>query len=224
MAEKNDKKPEASKEPPAEKKSDSGKSSAATGAAAAKRGLFTRTPVLLGGAMIIEAAVLFAGFKFLGGGPKGAHGAELAVTESTESETAPAPSEHGSSSHDAHSSETAAKAPADKKKIVAVKVLDFKAPNKVSGRTFFYDLQIYAQVKGANQKSVEEKIKDTEPLIQDRVRTIIAQSDPEKLGGGTEPGLETLRRQIKYQLEEIIGDGLVDEVLIPRCTPFRTDF
>jgi flagellar basal body-associated protein FliL len=61
-------------------------------------------------------------------------------------------------------------------------------------------------------------------LIQDRIRTIIAQSDPEKLSGGSEPGLETLRRQVKYQLDEIIGDGMIDEVLVPRCIPFRTDY
>ena len=48
--------------------------------------------------------------------------------------------------------------------------------------------------------------------------------DPEKLGGGSEPGLETLRRQVKSQLEIIIGDGMIDEVLVPRCIPFRADF
>ena len=60
-------------------------------------------------------------------------------------------------------------------------------------------------------------------MIKDRVRTIIAQSDPEKLGGGSEPGLETLRRQVKYQLDEIIGDGMVDDVVVPKCIPFRAD-
>ena len=49
-------------------------------------------------------------------------------------------------------------------------------------------------------------------LIQDRVRTIIAESDPDKLGGGSEPGLETLRRQVKYQLDEY---GLPAPMLSP---------
>jgi len=57
-----------------------------------------------------------------------------------------------------------------------------------------------------------------------RIRTIIAQSDTEKLGGGSEPGLETLRRQVKYQLDEIIGEGMVEEVLVPRCIPFRAEY
>jgi flagellar basal body-associated protein FliL len=113
-------------------------------------GLMSKLPVLLGGVMIIEAVVLFAGFKFLGAGAKPA--------------------------------------------------------------------------AAATELSTEDTIKDKEPLIQDRIRTIIAESDPEKLSGGSEPGLETLRRQVKYQLDGIIGDGMIDEVLVPRCIPFRTDY
>jgi hypothetical protein len=29
---------------------------------------------------------------------------------------------------------------------------------------------------------------------------------------------------VKHQLDEIIGDGMIEEVLVPRCIPFRTDF
>jgi flagellar basal body-associated protein FliL len=112
----------------------------------------------------------------------------------------------------------------DRKKAVEVPVLDFKAPNKTTGRTFLYDIRITILTKGAYQAKVEDTIKRYQGLIQDRVRTIIAQSDPEKLGGASEPGLETLRRQVKYQLDEIIGEGLIDEVLVPRCMPFRTDY
>jgi flagellar basal body-associated protein FliL len=103
-------------------------------------------------------------------------------------------------------------------------VLDFKAPNKVSGRTFLFDVSIFATTKGTNEDKVKSAIKDREALIKDRVRTIIAQSDPEKLLGSAEPGLETLRRQVKYQLDEIVGEGLIDEVLVPRCIPVRSDF
>src|ERR1700753_2826397 len=43
-------------------------------------GLFTKLPVLLGGVMVIEAFVLFAGFKIMGGGAKPA----AAATDLTE--------------------------------------------------------------------------------------------------------------------------------------------
>ncbi len=44
-------------------------------------GLMTKTPVLLGAVMLLEAVVLFAGFKFIGGGPRAATGAELGAAE-----------------------------------------------------------------------------------------------------------------------------------------------
>jgi len=184
-------------------------------------GMLAKTPVLLGGAMIIEAAVLFAGFKFLGGGtPQHASGTEL----STE---APAGDGHGDgkSVGDGHSGGAGTgAATVDKKKPVEMQIVDFRAPNKQSGRTFLYDVTIFAVTKVEFKERVEATIKEREALIKDRVRTIIGQMDPEKLGGGSEPGLETLRRQVKYQLDEIVGEGMIDEVLVPRCIPFRTDY
>jgi flagellar basal body-associated protein FliL len=165
-------------------------------------GLLAKTPVLLGGAMIIEAVVLFAGFKFLGGGAKPAAADTVDVSM---------PSAKG--------------AGVDSSQPVDLPVVtDFRSPNKVSGRTYLYDVSIYVSVKAGDADKVKQMIADRGPLIQDRIRTIIAQSDPDKLGGGSEPGLETLRRQVKFQLDDALGSGLVQEVLIPQCIPFRTDF
>ena len=74
-----------------------------------------------------------------------------------------------------------------------------------------------------NEDKAKTTLSENSSLIKDRIRTIIAQSDPEKLGGGSEPGLETLRRQIKYQLEEVLGEGIVEEVLVPKCLPFSVN-
>jgi flagellar basal body-associated protein FliL len=190
-----------------EKKSDAAPA-AAPDKAAPKGGLMSRTPVLLGGMMLLEAAVLVAGFKVLGGGvPRSAAGAELATTEGDD---------HGEG-------KGGGKAGASKKSVELL-VLDFKAPNKASGRTFLYDVAIYVVTKGEREKQVKDTIKEREALIKDRIRTIIAQSDPEKLTGGSEPGLETLRRQVKYQLDIILGEGVIEEVLVPKCIPFRADF
>jgi flagellar basal body-associated protein FliL len=185
-------------------------------------GLLSKTPVMLGGVMILEALVLFAGFKFVMGATPKAASADVLTAE------APAGDGHGASGeHDGggeHGKTTGESKPGDKKKQVEIPVVEFRAPNKQSGRTFIYDVAIYAMTKGENESTVKEKIKSREALIKDRIRTIIAQSDPEKLEGGTEPNLDTLRRQVKVQLDDIIGDGVVDEVLVPRCIPFRTDY
>ncbi|HLL89302.1 MAG TPA: hypothetical protein VK324_08355 [Tepidisphaeraceae bacterium] len=183
--------------------------------------LLGKTPALIGGVMIIEAAVLFAGFKFLSGGaPQTASGAEL-VDPASDHGDAAAGDGHGAKGEGGHG---AAKGPGDRRRAMEVQVVDFKAPNKQSGRTFLYDVSIFASTKAEHEQKVRDSIKEREALIKDRVRTIIAQSDPEKLGGGSEPGLETLRRQVKYQLDEIVGEGLIDEVLVPRCIPYRTDY
>jgi flagellar basal body-associated protein FliL len=191
---------------PAEKKAET---PAAEGKEPAKAGggLMSKTPVVLGAIMIVEAVVLFAGFKFLGAGAKNANAADL-TTENKDKKDA----KDGDASTP------------DNKKSVELSLIEFKAPNKVSGRTFLYDVAIFVRTKAEYETRVKDTIAGNGALIQDRVRTIIAQSDPEKLGGGSEPGLETLRRQVKYQLDEIVGEGIIDEVLIPRCIPYRADF
>jgi flagellar basal body-associated protein FliL len=206
MADKPEKKAEAA---PADKKG-SAKAEAAPAAASAPAkgqggGMLTKTPVLLGGVMVIEAIVLFAGFKFITGGAKNANAADLTVPDKAKVD--------GDKGGATDASATA-----------EIQLLDSRFPNKQNGHTFLYDIQIFLSCKKEVADKIKPMIADHEALIQDRVRTIIAQSDPDKLGGGSEPGLETLRRQVKYQLDEIVGDGLIDDVLIPRCIPFRTDY
>ena len=174
--------------------------------AAGIKGMLKSTPVVLGVVMALEAGALFAGFKFLGGGPKGAEGANLTTGEG-----------HGEAG-DGHGEKKPAL------KTIELQVVQFRASNKQSGRTFHYELTVFVSARAEKKDTLEPLLKSREATIQDRVRTIIAQSDPEKLGGGSEPGLETLRRQIKYQLDEVLGEGQIEEVLIPRCIPFRLDY
>jgi len=212
MAEKPKKEPEAA---PSAKKDDAPKDHGKD-AGGGGGGFLTKLPVLLGGVMLIEAVVLFAGFKFIGGGsPRAAMGAELAAEKS---------SAGGESKAGEEGKGGATTATADPKSSVEISVVDFRAPNKLSGRTFLYDVSIFVVTKAEFEEKVKATISSRDALIKDRIRTIIAQSDPEKLGGGSEPGLETLRRQVKYQLDEIVGEGLISEVLVPRCIPFRTDY
>lgn len=207
MADKAEKKSEASAS--ASKDAPAGGSPASPEKKGGAGGFLAKTPVMLGGVMLLEAAVLFAGFKFLGGGPTQAGGAEIET--------------HDSAAREGQGQEGDPKA-GPRHKTAEVAVLEFKAQNKLSGRMFVYDISIYVVTKSEFKAQVAQTIQEREALIKDHVRTIIAQNDPEKLGGGSEPGLETLRRQVKHQLDEIVGDGLIDEVLIPKCIPIRSDF
>jgi len=192
----------ASAHPPEEKKNPGGGGGA----------LLKSTPMLLGVVMLVEALVLFAGFKMFSGPPHSAQAADAASDEE---------GGHGEGGHgDGHGGPVKG----EKRKVVELQVLEFKAPNKQSGRLFLYDVSVFVTVKTEFKERVEAGFKDREATIRDRARTIISQCDPEKLGGGSEPGLETLRRQMKHQLDEIIGEGMIEEVLIPRCIPYRQDF
>ena len=171
-------------------------------------GLLTKLPVLIGGVMVVEAVALFVGFKMMSGGPAAAHGAEAPAGEHGEA----GPAEGG---HDAE---------APGPELVEVAVDSFRAPNRLNGRTFLYDVEISVRVKAAHKEQVERTLKGSTALVRDRMNRIIAGIDPQKLNGAHEPGLETLRRQVKYQLDLIVGDGLIEEVLVPRCIPYRTDY
>jgi len=213
MAEKAEKKPAEEKgSPPAAMLGDHDKKAGSSG------GLLKSTPVLLGTVMVLEAALLFIGMKYFGPGPASASGADLVTEESHDGGKADS---HGSGGgHGA----SGGGAKASTKKSIELKVAELKAPNKQTGRTFLYDIAIYVSAKGELKEKLEAAIQDNDARIKHHLRTIIAQADPEKLGGGSEPGLETLRRQVKYQLDEILGEGLIDDVLVPRCIPFRTEF
>jgi flagellar basal body-associated protein FliL len=194
-------------------------------------GLMAKTPVVLGIVMVVEAVLLLAGVKMLGGGPKTVAGADTATTSEAHDggdahgAADPKPDAHGGDAHASGGHDAGKPAgKVDKKKHVEVAVVDFRAPNKQSGRTFLYDVTIFISVRADAEEKTKAILTERSALIKDRIRTIIAQSDPEKLGGGSEPGLETLRRQVKYQLDELVGDGVIDEVLVPRCIPFPVNY
>lgn len=189
-------------------------------------GLLTKLPVLLGGVMVVEAVILFGAFKMMGSAPAAAEGAALHASEGEHGEEGEEAEEggHGEAAASGGHGEAGAPAAKNPKRKYSMSILEFRAPNKVSGKMYLYDVAIEAQVMGKNFDSVAKKVEERKALISDRVRTIIAQSDPEKLNGQAEPGLETLKRQVKYQLDEIVGEGAIEEVLIPRCIPFRADF
>jgi flagellar basal body-associated protein FliL len=51
---------------------------------------------------------------------------------------------------------------------------------------------------------------------------VIRSSEPQDL---QEDGLETLRRQIRHELSQVVGDEkMIEEILIPKCTPFKVDY
>jgi flagellar basal body-associated protein FliL len=120
--------------------------------------------------------------------------------------------------------DTPASAPAEEKKEkeAEVKLMDGRLPNKKmgSGRLYLFDISVVAKVNDKDKEHIKALIEEKDAEIKDRIRTIVASSGAEALD---EPGLETLRRQIKYQLEHDLGKDTIKEILIPKCIPNRQD-
>lgn len=240
MAEKADKKAEKPKE----------EAHAAEGESAPKKkgGLLTKTPVLVGGIMLIEAIALFGAVKFLGiGAPKAAQ-AEVTLKQAKDGEDAGAAegeaaagkaeegkeekkdekaAEGGHEGGEGEGGKAAApkEDPNAKKPVNGVQevdVVNFKATNRQSGKPYVYQVEVVALVKVSNLKKVENVLKGRKSTLEDRIRTIIAQSDPDKLSASSEPGLETLRRQIKHEVELLSGEGSIIEIVVPKCLGFPT--
>ncbi|MEM6392312.1 MAG: flagellar basal body-associated FliL family protein [Planctomycetota bacterium] len=100
-----------------------------------------------------------------------------------------------------------------------------KYQNTRSGQPFLYDTEIQVSVKNKHADLVQEKVTNLEPMISDRVVTIFRRAEPAHLN---EPERQTLKRQLKATLNDILGnspDGepFVIEVLISNMKQFSTD-
>ena len=94
--------------------------------------------------------------------------------------------------------------------------------NMRTGKLFLWDMEVYGVVEQSRIEKVKNLLENREATIHDRLAKLVRSADPRQL---EEPGLETLRRQIKHEMEQIVGqEGFFKEVLIPKCTPFRADY
>ena len=102
-----------------------------------------------------------------------------------------------------------------------VPIIDAKLPNSSAGHLYMYDIQIVAKVSEKDKTKLSELLTEHAAEVRDKIRTTIASTEKKTLD---EPGLETLRRQISYQLEQDVGTDVIKELLIPKCTPYRAEF
>lgn len=97
-----------------------------------------------------------------------------------------------------------------------------RATHTKTGRVYLYSLTVYAAVPKAVEEEARTLFDASKATIEDRICRIVRSADPEHL---KEDGLETLRRQIKFELDKITGDKqYVEEILIPELTPHRADY
>lgn len=159
---------------------------------------FPKTVVIIAVVSLVEGAGFFAATKMMGGGPQVAHGEETG---------------------DDH---LKGEAPTHEKGTVEIELLSKqRIPNDRKGRLYIYDFDLVVKVELSAQESVEKLIAERKSELSDRIARIVRGSEATVL---EEPDLKTLRMQFRHALSELLHDEeVVQEVLIPRCVPIRSD-
>lgn len=154
--------------------------------------------------MLAEGGGVYFAVKFFGGGPK------VVVAEGLSS--IGMPGGHGEG----------AAGSTDASRDVELAVVKFKAPNMKSGRLFLYDIEVYAKTKKDRADTLKKLLENYKATLEDRLSRVVRAAEPQDL---QEDGLETIRRQVRHEVGQVVGDEkLVDEILIPKCTPFKVDY
>lgn len=166
----------------------------------ATRGKGKMLGAILAAIMLIEGVGLYAAMKLLGAGPGSTAGGQGLVATTQQQNT-------------------------EKPEVIIAKM---KVPNRVTGKTYIYDVEVAATINVSGDKPTaefkqefEQKLQQHQNAISDRLSALIRAADPKYLD---EPGLVTVRRQIKVELNKILKDEeVLDEILLPRWTPIRAD-
>lgn len=152
--------------------------------------------IMIGGLMLVEGVAIFAGVKFLGGSPE-------------ESEAKEMPVEVGNMEQLLE----------DIARETELEIAKISAYNNRPGNQMVYNLTVSCRVNTDVMEKAKSLLELRSMTIQDRLQKVIRNADPQFM---TEPGLETIRRQVKFELDQILGtDTLINEILIPEIVQAR---
>ncbi len=95
-----------------------------------------------------------------------------------------------------------------------VELTDCRPSNRVTGKLITFRLRVSALVSLEDQERATALVEANKARITDRINFVIRSAEPQHLN---EPGLETVKRRFKHELDQIFGDErLVKEILIPQ--------
>ncbi|MFQ5429127.1 MAG: flagellar basal body-associated FliL family protein [Phycisphaerae bacterium] len=97
-----------------------------------------------------------------------------------------------------------------------------RVQNDHGQRVMLYSATITVRVDQSKADLVEDFLKNRAATINDSVSRILRSAEEQQLA---EPGLETLKRQIRFELSSLLRDEtIIEQVLIPEFTPLPTGF
>ena len=84
---------------------------------------------------------------------------------------------------------------------------------------YVVNCSVFAKAKKSRRDDLAALVKQHDGLIKDKLRSVIASVNPEDI---KDPHLEVVKRKLKYTMDGIVGNGLMEEILIPEWMSFRS--
>jgi len=104
--------------------------------------------------------------------------------------------------------------------IQEIEVANVRVPHVSGSRTTVYSMRVVATVEHEKMEAVKAVMESKKWTVIDTVSRVIRQAAETEL---SEPRLETLRRKMKFELNELCGEeSAIEQVLIPECMPLTT--
>jgi flagellar basal body-associated protein FliL len=101
-------------------------------------------------------------------------------------------------------------------------VATLRVLNRTGPRAMLYSVHVVITAHYSKKDHIDEFLKNRKSTVEDALSQVIRSADEKQLA---EPGLETLRRQLRFELNTLIGDDkTIDQVLIPEFTPLPTGY
>ncbi|HVP09727.1 MAG TPA: hypothetical protein VMV94_00910 [Phycisphaerae bacterium] len=108
------------------------------------------------------------------------------------------------------------------KESAELEVAKLRVQNNNGQRTVLCSVTVVVRVHQSDADKVKEFLENRKNTINDALSRIIRSADEKHLN---EPGLETLKRQFRFELSSLINDdAIIEQVLIPECMPLPTGF
>jgi flagellar basal body-associated protein FliL len=92
-----------------------------------------------------------------------------------------------------------------------------RAVNARSGQLVYWSIKVSVRVPSGQAKEITERLIANADLVKQEITTVVAACDPDILQ--QEADHATLKRQICFALNTILGKQMVSEVVIPECLP-----
>jgi len=102
-----------------------------------------------------------------------------------------------------------------------VLVQDFQVDNYMAGRSrMIVTLEVAAKVESTNKEKLDMSVNDHRKEILNSVRVLVSSAQPDQI---KDPKLEVIKRKIKSGVEEIVGEGMIQEILMPIWQTYVAD-